>query len=106
MARIKDVKIDDMEVTAIKEIPEIVTVSGDYKTEISEEIVHVEEQPEIEEVKEEVEEVIEEVFKCDGLDYAGRGFKSLEAAYDFVNTERFANLGDADKAEFMNWLKK
>lgn len=106
MARLKDVKIDDMEVTAIGEIPNIVTVSGDYKTEISDEVVYTEEQPEIVEEVEVVEDVIEEVVKRDDLDYKARGFKSLDAAYDFVNTERFANLGDADKAEFMNWLQK
>jgi len=40
------------------------------------------------------------------LDYIGRGFDSLEAAYDFVNTEVFARLGQADKDEFTQWLKK
>lgn len=97
MAKIKDVKIDDIEVTAIGEIPNIVTVSEDYKTEISEEIKN----------EEVITEIVEEIkVPNKNLDYSGRGFKSLDDAYNFIKTERFANLGDADKAEFMNWLEK
>ena len=121
MAKIKDVKIDDMEVTAIGEIPNIVTVSGDYKTEISEEVVQAvteaivleaeEQEKTVEEVvseivEESIDETKEELVRNENLDYSGRGFKSLDDAYNFIDTERFANLGDADKIEFMNWLQK
>ena len=40
------------------------------------------------------------------LDYASRGFNSLEEAINFVNSDRFKNWGEADKAEHLDWLKK
>lgn len=39
------------------------------------------------------------------LNYIGRGFKTLQEAEDFVNTVVFAKLGEADKNEYINWLK-
>lgn len=58
------------------------------------------------EEKEEIEEEIEikEVNKT--VDYKGRGFKTLEDAIDFPNTETFKRLGDADKQEYLRWLEK
>ena len=116
MARIKDV-----EITAIGEVPRMETVVENYEADVPEEVVQAvaeaivleaeEQEKTVEEVvseivEESVEETKEELVRNENLNYASRGFKSLEAAYDFVNTEIFANLGDADKIEFMNWLQK
>lgn len=40
------------------------------------------------------------------VNYAGRGFNSLEEAIEYMNSETFKNLGDADKNEFKKWLIK
>ena len=40
------------------------------------------------------------------LNYAGRGFKTLEDAINFPNTKTFKALGDADKKEYLKWLMK
>lgn len=114
-------KLRDMEIDAVNDIPEGDTVVENYEADVPEEVVQAvaevivleaeEQNKTVEEVvseivEESIEETIEEMVRNENLDYAGRGFKSLEAAYDFVNTERFANLGDADKIEFVNWLQK
>lgn len=39
------------------------------------------------------------------LDYRSRGFKTEKDARNFVKTDYFKNLGEADKEEFMTWLK-
>lgn len=116
MARIKDVKI-----TAIDEVPVTEPIVENYEADVPEEVVQAvaeaivleaeEQEKTVEEVvseivEESVEETLERMVRNENLDYASRGFESLEAAYDFVNTERFANLGDADKIEFVNWLQK
>lgn len=52
----------------------------------------------------------EDVIKIDEvkheLNYKGRGFKTLEDAVNFPNTDTFKRLGNADKQEYLNWLKK
>ena len=40
------------------------------------------------------------------VDYSGRGFNSLEDAINYMNSDIFKNLGDADKNEFKKWLIK
>lgn len=40
------------------------------------------------------------------VNYAGRGFNSLEEAIEYMNSETFKHLGDADKNEFKKWLIK
>ena len=40
------------------------------------------------------------------VDYSGRGFNSLEDAINYMNSDAFKNLGDADKNEFKKWLIK
>lgn len=40
------------------------------------------------------------------VNYSGRGFNSLEDAIEYMNSETFNNLGDADKNEFRKWLIK
>ena len=40
------------------------------------------------------------------VDYSGRGFNSLEDAINYMNSDTFKNLGDADKNEFKKWLIK
>lgn len=55
------------------------------------------------------EKEIEEIKPVDvdkSIDYKGRGFKTLEDAINFPNTETFKRLGNADKEEYLNWLKK
>ena len=114
-------KIRDIEITAVDEVPVADSIVENYEADVPEEVVQsvaeaivleAEEQDKtVEEVvseivEESIEKTVEEIVKNKKLDYASRGFKSLDAAYDFVNTERFANLGDADKIEFINWLKK
>ena len=38
------------------------------------------------------------------LDYAGRGFTSIDEAFAFVDTKYFKGLGKEDQEEFINWL--
>lgn len=52
------------------------------------------------------EDVIEIIEVKHELDYEGRGFKTLEDAVNFPNTDTFKKLGNADKQEYLNWLKK
>ena len=40
------------------------------------------------------------------VDYSSRGFNSLEDAINYMNSDIFKNLGDADKNEFKKWLIK
>ncbi len=40
------------------------------------------------------------------VDFKSRGFKTMEDAINFINTDVFKKLGDADKEEFKNWLIK
>lgn len=44
--------------------------------------------------------------KKNDLDYEARGFKTLEEACNFVNTDIFKNLGRADREEYLKWLNK
>ena len=114
-------KIRDVEITAVDEVPVTEAIVENYEADVPEEVVQAvaeaivleaeEQDKTVEEVvseivEESIEETVEEMVRNENLDYASRGFKSLEAAYDFVNTEKFANLGDADKIEFINWLQK
>lgn len=46
------------------------------------------------------------VVKTQEIDFIGRGFRTIEEANEFVNTEIFARLGKADQAEYINWLNK
>lgn len=114
-------KIRDVEITDVDDVPVTESIVDNHEADVSEEVVQAvteaivleaeEQDKTVEEVvseivEESIEKTVEEIVKNKKLDYASRGFKSLDAAYDFVNTERFANLGDADKIEFVNWLKK
>ena len=49
--------------------------------------------------------ILEDVHSHSTLDYTSRGFKTKKEAEDFIKTEYFKNLGEADKKEFMAWLK-
>lgn len=60
-------------------------------------------------VEEEEKVVVEEPVKVKRnkhLDYASRGFKTLEDAYMFTQTDTFDRLGEADKQEYIAWLNK
>lgn len=88
------------------------------KNEINLTITEVEDEEKEQENKEELveetdtkdvekpEEVIEIVEVKHELNYEGRGFKTLEDAVNFPNTDTFKKLGNADKQEYLNWLKK
>jgi len=39
------------------------------------------------------------------INYIGRGFNSIQEAYDFVDTDYFKGLGEADQIEYKKWLK-
>jgi hypothetical protein len=39
------------------------------------------------------------------IDYASRGFSSIEEALSFPDTDYFKGLGKEDKEEYLNWLK-
>ena len=47
-----------------------------------------------------------EELQYNDVDYSGRGFNSLEDAINYMNSDAFKNLGDADKNEFKKWLIK
>lgn len=47
-----------------------------------------------------------EELQYNDVDYSGRGFNSLEDAINYMNSDIFKNLGDADKNEFKKWLIK
>ena len=47
-----------------------------------------------------------EELQYNDVDYSGRGFNSLEDAINYMNSNIFKNLGDADKNEFKKWLIK
>ena len=47
-----------------------------------------------------------EELEYNDVDYSGRGFNSLEDAINYMNSDTFKNLGDADKNEFKKWLIK
>ena len=47
-----------------------------------------------------------EELQYNDVDYSGRGFNSLEDAINYMNSDTFKNLGDADKNEFKKWLIK
>ena len=47
-----------------------------------------------------------EELEYNDIDYSGRGFNSLEDAINYMNSDTFKNLGDADKNEFKKWLIK
>ena len=60
-------------------------------------------------VEEEEKVVVEEALQVRRnklLDYASRGFKTLEDAYMFTQTDTFDRLGEADKQEYIAWLNK
>lgn len=39
------------------------------------------------------------------INYAARGFSSIEEALSFPDTDYFKGLGKEDKEEYLNWLK-
>ena len=47
-----------------------------------------------------------EELQYNDVDYSGRGFNSLEDAINYMNSDTFKNLGNADKDEFKKWLIK
>lgn len=81
------------------------TVKDEEVTETTEEVTETEKDFKLEETED--EEVTEtEVVDYNEVDYASRGFKSLDDAILFMETPYFKGLGEADKNEYRNWLIK
>ena len=78
------------------EVVEGVTIEAPTEEEINDDFKM--EEPEDEEVTEGAE--------YNEVDYASRGFKSLDDAILFMDTHYFKGLGEADKNEYRNWLIK
>lgn len=77
----------------------------DNETVKDEEVTETEKDFKLEETED--EEVTEtEVVDYNEVDYASRGFKSLDDAILFMETPYFKGLGEADKNEYRNWLIK
>ena len=108
----KKTKDKNIENTVTEEIVEEVTELTEMNSdeEISEE----------QEVETETEEtVVQEVVKPitteekpnsvkrnnKNINYAARGFSSIEEALSFPDTDYFEGLGKEDKEEYLNWLK-
>lgn len=130
MARIKDIECADIKentevseevVQAVanamileaeeqdKSVEEIVNDIVTESNENSNEELNSEEVEENEEVNndevEENTEVSEKVVNTN-VNYKARGFNSLDDALNFIKTDKFNNLGDSDKNEYLNWLYK
>ena len=80
-------------------------VKDEIVNEVSEEINEKENLDTEKETRKESLREVKIVHNHSTLDYESRGFASEKAARDFVNTEYFKNLGEADREEFMAWLK-
>lgn len=109
-----EMKVEDEEVTEAEEAEK--TEESEEATEANE----TNETPEETEDKKVTEEEINDDFKMEEtedeevteeveyneVDYASRGFKSLDDAILFMDTPYFKGLGEADKNEYRNWLIK
>lgn len=78
-------------------IEEVVDINKD----IQEEEIVVDETISTEKTEEKTTMTIENVKQ---LDYAGRGFTSIDEAFAFIDTKYFKGLGKEDQEEFINWL--
>ena len=103
MAKKEDVKLSEEVLNKLLKNEVDLTISGEETNEIG--------NPETNIVENEVESEIggetEEVGEINGeIDYKSRGFETLEDCVNFPKTDTFKRLGNADKEEFIKWLKK
>lgn len=84
-------------------------INATPKDEVTEEIVQAVAQGIVEEAEEQdktVENIVDEIVK-EAKDYKGdlRGFKTLEEAVNYPNTDEFKRLDIGCRTEYSNWLK-
>lgn len=99
-----EMKVEDEEVTEAEEAEKTEANETPEETE-NEEVTEEEINNDFKMEETEDEEVTEEV-EYNEVDYASRGFKSLDDAILFMDTPYFKGLGEADKNEYRNWLIK
>ena len=109
MAKKEDVKLSEEVLNKLLKNEVDLTISGEETNEIG--------NPETNIVENEVESEIDGEIEIDGeteevgeingeIDYKSRGFETLEDCVNFPRTDTFKRLGNADKEEFIKWLKK
>ena len=115
MAKKEDVKLSEEVLNKLLKNEVDLTISGEETNEIG--------NPETNIVENEVESEIDGEIEIDGesemdgeteeggeingeIDYKSRGFETLEDCVNFPKTDTFKRLGNADKEEFIKWLKK
>ena len=103
MAKKEDVKLSEEVLNKILKNEVDLTISGEETNEIGNPETNIVEN----EVESEIDGETEEVEEINGeIDYKSRGFETLEDCVNFPRTDTFKRLGNADKEEFIKWLKK
>lgn len=90
-AKEKEIKLDEIETEEL----ENEVVEENETTEI-EETEEVEDNEEATGIDDEISEI----------DFASRGFESMNAAYEYAKSDFFKKLGKEEQDEFNEWLKK
>ena len=114
MAKKNDEIKEEIKIEGVNEIPENAEVVEEVKIEtpndeVTEEIVQAVAQGIVEEAEEQgktVENIVDEIVK-EAKDYSGdlRGFKTLEDAVNYPNTDEFKRLDIGCRTEYSSWLK-
>lgn len=103
MAKKEDVKLSEEVLNKLLKNEVDLTISGEETNEIGNPETNIVEN----EVESEIDGETEEVEEINGeIDYKSRGFETLEDCVNFPKTDTFKRLGNADKEEFIKWLKK
>ena len=103
MAKKEDVKLSEEVLNKLLKNEVDLTISGEETNEIGNPETNIVEN----EVESEIDGKTEEVGEINGeIDYKSRGFETLEDCVNFPKTDTFKRLGNADKEEFIKWLKK
>ena len=103
MAKKEDVKLSEEVLNKLLKNEVDLTISGEETNEIGNPETNIVEN----EVESEIDGETEEVGEINGeIDYKSRGFETLEDCVNFPRTDTFKRLGNADKEEFIKWLKK
>lgn len=100
-----EMNVEDEEVTKAEEAEEA-TEANETPEETEDKEVTKEEINDDFKMKETEDEEVTEEVEYNEVDYASRGFKSLDDAILFMDTPYFKGLGEADKNEYRNWLIK
>lgn len=103
MAKKEDVKLSEEVLNKLLKNEVDLTISGEETNKIGNPETNIVEN----EVESEIDGETEEVEEINGeIDYKSRGFETLEDCVNFPKTDTFKRLGNADKEEFIKWLKK